>query len=375
MSKFKIENSNGQNFLVIQGQKGQQISEREYYAISTCQIPGLLRAELTRKGNSFKLSYNISGYISLKEFLVNPLNKQSFAALLNNILNNLKALQKAYYNYQFILMDINAAMVNPTTHQVSFVYVPITFYESGTDLKAFLLNIIQCCSFAPGENTDYVRDYIRILNHGINFSVFDLEEYIKKLRNEGQNCDQAKKCTRCGAPIQLNVNFCPSCGMKILGFDMENYQGIYDPAKVVARPQARETVANGEANGSQAQYYNMGLRNFYAGGGQIPNVSVLHQRCAYITRCKTGEQMQIAADVFRIGKDPNNCEYCIRDNSAISRCHAVIKSENNKWFISDLNSTNKTYIYDRLIYPYVDVELLDGMSIKLANENFVFNLY
>lgn len=202
MSKFKIEHSASQNFLVIQGQKGQQISEREYYAISTGQIPGLLRAELSRKGSTFKLVYNISGYISLREFLVNPLNKQSFARLLNNILNNLKALQRAYYNYQFILMDMNAAMVNPSTQQVSFVYVPITFYESGTNLKEFLLSIIQCCSFTPGENTDYVREYIRILNAGINFSVFDLEEYIKNLKLNEQSNEQAKKYTGVNASPQ-----------------------------------------------------------------------------------------------------------------------------------------------------------------------------
>ena len=240
MSKFKIEHNAGQNFLIIQGQKGQQISEREYYAISTGQIPGLLRAELVRKGSTFKLIYNISGYISLREFLVNPLNKQSFAKLLNNILNNLKALQTAYYNYQFIMMDLNAAMVNPTTQQVSFVYVPITFYESGTSLKEFLLNIIQCCSFAPGENTDYVREYIRILNAGINFSVFDLEEYIKNLKLGDQNAERIKKCTRCGAFIQPNVNFCSACGMKVSGIKVENDRGVYNPAEIAAKPKTEQ---------------------------------------------------------------------------------------------------------------------------------------
>jgi len=397
MSKFKIEHSSGQNFLVIQGQKGQQISEREYYAISTGQIPGLLRAELIRKGSTFKLVYNISGYISLREFLVNPLNKQSFARLLNNILNNLKALQRAYYNYQFILMDMNAAMVNPTTQQVSFVYVPITFYESGTSLKEFLLSIIQCCSFAPGENTDYVREYIRILNAGINFSVFDLEEYIKTLNVDNQNNNQAKKCSRCGSLIQPNVNFCSSCGMKVSGIKVENANGVYDPARVVARPQQhqpqqvrqpqqvqqhqpmqqspqaqqpQEPVVNKAPEAAPNRYSETISHSVV---GSTPTVPQRKNAC--ITRCKTGEQILITAEQFRVGKDPYNCEYCISDNSAVSRCHAVIKSVNGKWFINDLNSTNKTYVSDRAINPYMDIELCDGVSIKLANENFIFNLY
>lgn len=394
MSKFKIEHSSGQNFLVIQGQKGQQISEREYYAISTGQIPGLLRAELSRKGSTFKLVYNISGYISLREFLVNPLNKQSFARLLNNILNNLKALQRAYYNYQFILMDLNAAMVNPTTQQVSFVYVPITFYESGTSLKEFLLSIIQCCSFAPGENTDYVREYIRILNAGINFSVFDLEEYIKKLKLNDQSNEQAKKCSRCGSLIQPNVNFCSSCGMKVSGIKVENTHGVYDPARVVARPQQHQPPQEQQTQqvqqSHQAQQLPDALMNAVSEvnpnrysetisnsvvGSQQAAPAIPQQKNACLTRCKTGEQIPISSEQFRIGKDPYNCEYCVRDNSAVSRCHAVIKTVNSKWFINDLNSTNKTYVSDRAIYPYMDIELCDGMSIKLANENFIFNLY
>ena len=398
MSKFKIEHSSGQNFLVIQAQKGQQISEREYYAISTGQIPGLLRAELVRKGSTFKLVYNISGYISLREFLVNPLNKQSFAKLLNNILNNLKALQRAYYNYQFILMDMNAAMVNPTTQQVSFVYVPITFYESGTSLKEFLLSIIQCCSFAPGENTDYVREYIRILNAGINFSVFDLEEYIKTLNIDNQNSNQAKKCSRCGSLIQPNVNFCSSCGMKVSGIKVENVNGVYDPARVVARPQQHQQVQQPQPipqpqpmqqppQAQQHQEKSMNNVSNIASNRYSETIShsvvesapaapvVQQKKNACLTRCKTGEQILISSEQFRIGKDPYNCEYCVTDNSAVSRCHAVIKSVNGKWFINDLNSTNKTYVGDRVINPYMDIELCDGMNIKLANENFIFNLY
>ena len=201
MNKYKIERESGQTFLVIQGQKGQQISEREYYALSTGQVKGLVMAQLIEKGKSFKIKYNISGYISLREYLYNPLNKASFVLLLSNILENLKSLQKAYFTYQYILMDMNAAMVNPATHEVSFVYVPITFFESGANLKDFLLGIIQCCTFAQGENTEYVREYIQILNRGINFSLFELEEYVKRLR-DSSNPSQAKICSKCGNVLQ-----------------------------------------------------------------------------------------------------------------------------------------------------------------------------
>lgn len=376
MSKFKIEHSAGQKFLVIQGQKGQQISEREYYAISNGQIPGLLRAELIRKGSSFKLNYNISGFISLKEFLVNPLNKISFAGLLDNILTNLKALQSSYYNHQFILMDMNAAMVNPTTQQVSFVYVPITFYESGTNLKEFLLSIIQCCSFVSGENTDYVRDYIRILNNGINFSLFDLEEYVKNLKVNEKKSDGSKKCTHCGSLIQPNVNFCSSCGMKISGINNSNPQGVYDPSKNIVYASKMDKISSYDNVNNQSRYSETISSSCISGTAQPISIQAVPQtKTAYICRMKTGEQIRITSSSFVIGKDPQNCDYCVTDNSAVSRSHALIKNINDKWFITDLNSTNKTYINERMIHPNMDIELHNGVNIRLANEDFVFNLY
>ncbi len=368
MGKYKIEHKSGQNFLVIQGQKGQQISEREYYAISTGQIPGLLRAELVRKGKSFKLIYNISGYISLRDYLVNPMNKQTFVKLLTNILNNLKALEQAYYNHQFILMDMNTAMVNPATQQVIFVYVPVIAYDSGTSLRSFLLSIIQCCSFAHGESTEYVRDYIKILNRGINFSVFDLEEYIKNLNTDDNS--QAKKCPRCNTPILQNVNFCSSCGMKLSGIPIENSHGIYDPAKVLAKPQRREPVSSNAPEPIKPDTVAHSIPV-----DQHTAMPPQKNQQVYITRQKNGQQIPISADSFRIGKDPFNCEYCVSDNPAISRCHAVIVFKNGKWYINDLNSTNKTYLNDRAIPPYTDMELCDGMQVKLANESYIFNLF
>ena len=172
----------GLSQLIIKSLKGQQVSENEVYAINANKVPGLLHLDVVQKGSSFKLIYNITGFISLKEFLKMPLNKQLFAQILQNILVNLKAVESAYFNQQYLLMDINQVYVNPNTQHIYFTYVPILMFESGTSLREFLLGIIQHGTFAPGEDNSYVRDYITILNSGINFSVFELEEYINKLQ-------------------------------------------------------------------------------------------------------------------------------------------------------------------------------------------------
>ena len=115
----------GLSQLIIKSLKGQQVSENEVYAINANKVPGLLHLDVVQKGSSFKLIYNITGFISLKEFLKMPLKKQLFAQILQNILANLKAVESAYFNQQYLLMDINQVYVNPNTQHIYFIYVPI----------------------------------------------------------------------------------------------------------------------------------------------------------------------------------------------------------------------------------------------------------
>ncbi len=392
MIKYKIERSAERSYLVIQGQKGQQISEREYYALNTGQVPGLLKAELFKKGNSFKLHYNISGYISLREFLFNPLNKESFARLLNDILSVLQTLQKAYFKQQYILMDMNTTMMNPATREICFVYVPITFCEVGTDLKTFLLSIIQCCAFVQEEDTDYVRDYIRILNSGINFSVFDLEEYIKRLNGNPGVSRREKKCGKCGAVLLPNVSFCSSCGMKIGGLASQHEQGVYDPLRNITVPKAEPVAQQPQEHPVQSQgsYWILQQQPMQQpvqqpvqqpihspmqqpvqyGFAAVQQAPVQQQACLY--RVKNGERIALVGGYFRLGKDPGQNEYCIPDNAAVSRCHAVLQQKADQWYITDLKSTNKTFVNDIPVVPGQEVLLTNGASIRLANEEFQF---
>lgn len=97
--------------------------------------------------------------------------------------------------------------------------------------------------------------------------------------------------------------------------------------------------------------------------------------CPYLIRKKTGERVNIDKPVFRIGKEKSYVDYFIGDNSAISRSHANIVTKNGDYYIVDTNSTNHTYINNALLQSNVEVKLEEGISIKLANEEFEFKLH
>lgn len=215
MNKIKIAKKMGVNHLMIKSLKGQQLNEHEIYSINNNEVKGLLRVEVFQKNNSFKLFYNVSGFTTFRQYLRTPLTKETFANMLQNILDCLLAVKKAFFHQENMLMDFNHVLVNPATQKIYFVYVPIQGFESEVSLRDFLLNIIQYCSFAPGEDTSYVKDYITILNSGINFSKFDLEEYIKGLFGKNNFEKSYKECPNCHTKLPKGTSYCTQCGTKV----------------------------------------------------------------------------------------------------------------------------------------------------------------
>ena len=87
---------------------------------------------------------------------------------------------------------------------------------------------------------------------------------------------------------------------------------------------------------------------------------------------KNNERIFIKKNNFKIGTEKKSVDYCITDNTAVSRMHAKIVKKNDIYFIVDNNSTNHTYLNDHAIKENFEMRLQDKSRIKLADEEFVF---
>ena len=103
------------------------------------------------------------------------------------------------------------------------------------------------------------------------------------------------------------------------------------------------------------------------GGGQsIPN--------AMIVRRKTNERITITKAEFRIGKERRRVDYCISDNTNISRAHANIVCKNGEFYIIDNNATNGTSVNGVSVAGGQERKLNNNDIIKLADEEFQFKM-
>lgn len=93
---------------------------------------------------------------------------------------------------------------------------------------------------------------------------------------------------------------------------------------------------------------------------------------AYLIRQKTQEKTVINTANFAIGKERGKVNYCIADNTTVSRVHAVIQKRGAEYYITDQKSTNYTYVNGVRLTPGQEKQLNNGDSIKLSDEVFEF---
>ncbi len=114
---------------------------------------------------------------------------------------------------------------------------------------------------------------------------------------------------------------------------------------------------------------------YFGSDGETTVLNVSQQmtmpEAPYLVRSSNGETVVLSKAVFRVGKDRDFVDYCISDNSAISRRHANFMVRNGDVFIIDTNSTNHTYVNGVMIRSNTEVKLTHGDEIRLANEDFM----
>lgn len=91
-----------------------------------------------------------------------------------------------------------------------------------------------------------------------------------------------------------------------------------------------------------------------------------------LLRENSHEIININKAEFYLGKERAKVDYCITDNSFVSRRHARISVYDGRCYLCDLGSTNCTYVNGIRLSPDREVALIPGDRIGLSNEEFVF---
>ncbi|HPO48789.1 MAG TPA: FHA domain-containing protein [Spirochaetota bacterium] len=84
-----------------------------------------------------------------------------------------------------------------------------------------------------------------------------------------------------------------------------------------------------------------------------------------------GQSKCLSNKAFGIGRDKSN-QLVVAD-AKVSRYHALVTFENCSAYIKDTNSSNGTFINDKIIPTGVKTKLNNGDKIKVGNTVIVFH--
>ncbi len=160
-----------------------------------------------------------------------------------------------------------------------------------------------------------------------------------------------KKCESCGQKLHVSWDQCPYCGASV---GAANVQAPAPQQPVMAAPMP-------SSGGKQkTMAINIG------GAEQIVTGTSGSGWLVPLEGPQTGELFQLGARAI-VGTAPD-CNIVLRDPS-ISGRHAEIAMAGRGYRITDLGSTNGTYVNDKRV---TSEDLIDNDSVRLGRTNFKF---
>lgn len=83
-------------------------------------------------------------------------------------------------------------------------------------------------------------------------------------------------------------------------------------------------------------------------------------------------EIQLTKQSFILGKEASSVDGAITFNAMISRVHCKITEDTGRYWITDLNSKNGTFVNKRRLPPNQTFPIQSGDMIRLANTDFQF---
>ena len=91
-----------------------------------------------------------------------------------------------------------------------------------------------------------------------------------------------------------------------------------------------------------------------------------------LIRKRTGESISINTDKFVIGRERKSVNYCISDNTSVSRNHITLTVRSGVTFLTDMNAANGTFVNGVKVPPRQEIALKNGDKITLADEDLEY---
>lgn len=357
--KFKAKIKNGKLFVKTRISSDKSINKREFDILEKELNRGFLKPKIKWGGI---IQYSGPNAISLDEYLKNPISKYNFFYIMEQILEAVKAIQDSDLFISNLIMDLRYVYINENTKEMQFIYMPVTSSNLHLDILEFIESISYIVKTSE-ENNDFIAKYINFIKSLECFKLTAVENYIAN-----QDKDIAIQISRRNRVKKILTD-------KPGDLFEHQEQSDNNEQTMLLNNDINESLDDGyvdEATGLLSEEDRIGDEQDDEATTLLVEDEDIHY--ATLTRKTTNEVIDLNKPVFRIGKEKSYVDYFVANNNAISRSHADIITRENKYYVYDLNSTNHTYINNKVLDVKVETPIYDGDILRMANEEFIFHI-
>lgn len=354
MAKYKIKAKDCQLEVKVKLSLKETLNERQLDFFTGKYIRGLLKVKSKKK---YIIEYYGPIGISLYDRLKKSISKYDFLFIMEQIVDIVQKLNVNSLIISNVVFDIHNVFINETTKELQFIYLPLENMQREADVIDFMEQIIYASKPMKETDTEYISRFVYFIKSMKQFEVDKVEKYISSEDRSIVNTIKRHNVGQSGFMTDKQADY------------YAHYDGKDEDVATGLLDEEATGLLNEEVTGLLSEEAT-GLLGEEATG--LLNETMDQVHFAVLYRNLTNETIVINKPVFRIGKERSYSDYFVANNDKVSRSHADIITRSGRFFIVDLNSKNRTFVNGIAIPVQQEVEIHNGDSIRLANEEFDF---
>ena len=363
--KFKAKTKECKLIVRVKTSGHENIDVLELDRFGRVFIRGFLKPKLIKNN---LIEYTGPVGVSLYDRLRKPITKRDFLFIMEQIVVAVQKLNANNFPINNLIVTLHNIYINEATKEVQFIYIPLKFVQSNTNLIDLIESIVYSVKPTEDRDSDFASRFIYHFKSLNNFDINKVESFIAKEDRSVVNIIRKQNAGQSGFMTNKQQHYYDHYKSKTeedestdLLEEDEPTGLLEDEVTDLLEDEATGLLSDEEATGLLVEDENE--------TALLEDLSISFPK---MYRVLTEENISINKPVFRFGKEKSYVDYFVTNNIAVSRSHADIITRGNRYYIIDLNSKNHTYVNNQMIPVQCETEIHHGDNIRLGNEEFIF---
>lgn len=359
MSKYRIASNKSLVKIVRKFWGKVPVSEREMKVFEENLLTGFLRPQLEGK---HKIVYTAPLSITLRAYMEKGMTIHKLYNVLAQVVEITKKVDMYGFYLNNLVLDDKLIYVKEITGELYFMYEPLEGRDNSTNVYGFLSDMLAKLKGDDREIMEECKMVRAFLDEPGNYRIDQLEAFIMDVYPQiYQQVTRAEKGLS-GFITSSRLSYRQHYGTQSTDKEFVSSSRSLTNREVVGDDEGGTVLLRHDDEDGTVLLQEEGTVLLQQ-----------HRMVALLHRKRTGENIEVFGNEFRIGKDAG-ANFSIRDNKAISRQHATIYNNGAEFMLRDENSTNHTYLNGKMLEQGRMEVLRDGDMIRLADEEFAFSV-